>query len=124
MSLGTVAVIDDDQSVGKAVRRLLSSVGFRALVYGSAAEFLSAADGESPACILADLNMPGMTGLELQQALREAGWCVPLILMTGHEGEKRETSEALDGAAALLRKPFTETELLEAVDRATQERSL
>ena len=106
-----VAVIDDDLAVRVALARLLRSVGLEAVTYGSALDFLAQASRE-PACLVVDVQMPGMTGIELQQVLLDAGREVPVILITGHEGAQPEETGLRLGACAFLRKPFTEEELL------------
>ncbi|MCE5241464.1 response regulator [bacterium] len=117
MTPSIVAVIDDDPAVRVAVARLLSSVGLETATYGSASDFLDQTSWE-PSCLIVDVQMPGMTGIELQQALADTGHCLPIILITGHEGADPEEVGLRRGAIAFLRKPFAEEELLEALRAA------
>src|SRR5207248_9795233 len=83
----TITVIDDDESVRKSLRRLIRSFGLNAEVFASAAEFLARPEGEAPACIVVDVRMPGMGGLELQRRLASLGRRIPIVFITGHEDE-------------------------------------
>lgn len=117
MAESTVAVIDDERTVRVALARLLHSLGLGTVTYDSALAFLAQASWE-PSCLIVDVQMPGMTGLELQQAVADTGHPIPIILVTGHEGAEAEEIGLRHGAYAVLRKPFTEEELLEALRKA------
>ena len=113
-----IAIVDDDPSVLKALARLLSARAFQIRTYTSAREFLSALPGGLPECLIVDLQMPDMTGLELQRHLTRNGIQIPTIVITAHnEAGARERCE-FAGAAAFLAKPLQDTSLLAAIDGA------
>jgi len=114
----SISVIDDDESVRRAVQRLLRSAGFSATVFASAEEFLSADSGAGCGCLILDVRMPGLSGLELQHRLRQAGSTVPIILITSHEDPQVRDRALAAGAVAFLQKPFDEKSLLNAVAAA------
>ena len=113
-----IAIVDDDPAVLKALSRLLRSRAFRAQTYGSGEEFLAALPAELPVCLIVDLQMPEMNGLELQRHLISNGIRIPTILITAHaDGEMHELSD--EGTlVASLRKPLQEDALFSAIDRA------
>ncbi len=114
----TVMVVDDDAGVRNATRTLLKSVGLTSLLYGSAQEFLAGYDPSQPGCVLLDIRMPGMSGLELQQELNVRGATVPVIFMTGH-GDIPMAVEAMQhGAFDFLQKPFRDQDLLDRIQKA------
>jgi FixJ family two-component response regulator len=116
---GLVAVVDDDLSVRKALRRLLLSVGVQSVVHESGREFLASPALHEVDCLLLDVHMPGMSGLEVLAEVRVAATKLPVILMTGRY-EVDFAERALDaGASAFLRKPFGETDLFAALLQAT-----
>lgn len=113
-----IAVVDDDPSVLRALTRLLRIRAFGARAYGSALEFLASLAKETPDCLIVDLQMPGMSGLELHRYLTGRGIEIPTIIMTAHdEGDARQRCEAA-GTAGYLLKPLKETALLEAIGKA------
>jgi FixJ family two-component response regulator len=113
-----IAVVDDDQSVREALENLISSVGYEVDLFESAKGFLDSAEINNTACLVLDLRMPEMSGLELQQTLRDDGRNIPIIIVTAH-GEDTARSEALAaGAVAFLNKPFQEEVLLGAINSA------
>jgi RNA polymerase sigma factor (sigma-70 family) len=113
-----VMVVDDDAGVRNAMRILLKSVGIDAMVYGSAQEFLGAWQPSQAGCLVLDIRMPGMSGLELQQQLNLRGAVVPVIFMTGH-GDIPMAVEAMQhGAFDFLQKPFRDQDLLDRIQRA------
>jgi FixJ family two-component response regulator len=123
----TVFVVDDDASICDAVKSLLKSVGLRAEVFGSTEEFLKATPPDAPSCLVLDIRLPGMSGLEFQEELAKAGKHIPIIFVTAH-GDIPMTSRAIKaGAIEFLTKPFQKQELLAAIhqaldrDRATRE---
>jgi FixJ family two-component response regulator len=111
----SIAIVDDDPAVLKALSRLLRSHAFRARTYGSGREFLAALPAGLPDCLIVDLQMPEMNGLELQQHLVSNGIEIPTILITAHGDaalcDRREL-------VASLRKPLQQVALFEAIDRA------
>jgi FixJ family two-component response regulator len=109
-----VYVIDDDISMRKAIGRLLESQDYSVEMFKSAREFLARAPHTGPSCIILDLNMPGLSGLELQEALAGSGRAEPLIFITGDT-----TVQAMQaGEVDYLTKPFPAEDLLRAVERA------
>ena len=113
-----VMVVDDDSGVRNAMRILLTSVGIEATLYASAQEFLAAYQPAQPGCLVLDIRMPGMSGLELQQQLNLRGAVIPVIFMTGH-GDIPMAVEAMQhGAFDFLQKPFRDQDLLDRIQRA------
>jgi len=115
---GTVHIVDDDLSVQRSVRRLLESVGLNSECYSSAQDFIERHNADAPGCLLLDVRMPGLSGLELQDHLRSEACMLPIIFVTGY-GDVPMTARAMKaGAVDFLQKPFNEQELLEAIERA------
>lgn len=114
----TVFVVDDDHAVRKSLELLLKSVGLSAATYPSAQEFLDAYDPSSPGCLVLDVRMPGMSGLELQRTLRERGVEIPTIVITGHGDVPVAVRALKDGALEFLEKPFSKQMLLEHIREA------
>ena len=114
----TVFVVDDDDAVRDSLRLLLKSAGIPSDTYASAQEFLSRYDVSQPGCLVLDVRMPGMSGLEMQQELNLRGATLPVIFITGH-GDIPMAVEAMQhGAFDFLQKPFRDQELLDRVQRA------
>jgi two-component system, LuxR family, response regulator FixJ len=114
----TVFVVDDDESVRGSLQFLLGSVGLESRAYGSAGEFLSAYDPGEPGCLILDVRMPGMSGLELQQQLNLRGAVIPVIFITGH-GDIPMAVEAMQhGAHDFLQKPFRDQDLIDRIQQA------
>jgi FixJ family two-component response regulator len=114
----TVLVVDDDPGVRNAMRSLLKSVGLNSLLFGSAQEFLAAYQPSQQGCLVLDIRMPGMSGLELQQQLNMRGAVIPVIFMSGH-GDIPMAVEAMQhGAFDFLQKPFRDQDLLDRIQRA------
>jgi FixJ family two-component response regulator len=112
-----VYVLDDDSRIREALSALLSSVGHRVMTFSTAAEYLAFQRPDASACLILDLDLPGMNGLELQQELADAGG-PPIIFLTGH-GDIPSTVKAMKaGATEFLSKPFEEEELFHAIDAA------
>ena len=112
-----VSVVDDDESVRESLPDLLRELGFSARTYSSAEEFLQAAQMEQTQCLILDINMPGMSGPELNEELRRRGYRIPVIFITAH-ADAASRPEVTDGAVACLVKPFSDTALQEALWRA------
>ena len=113
-----VMVVDDDTGVRNAMRTLLKSVGIQSTLYASAQEFLGAYQPTQPGCLVLDIRMPGMSGLELQQELNLRGAVIPVIFMSGH-GDIPMAVEAMQhGAFDFLQKPFRDQDLLDRIQRA------
>jgi FixJ family two-component response regulator len=113
-----VAVVDDDASVRRALTRLLQSAGIRALTYASASEFLGTGLSSAPDCVILDIHLGGMSGLELLSRLRELGHNLPVLIITAHDDAQAREAAARGGCAAYLRKPLDAKVLLEEVATA------
>ena len=108
-----VSIVDDDESVREAIRSLLRSVGLSVDVFASAEDFLKSERVRDAACLILDVRMPGMSGLELQQWLASAHYDIPIIFMTAHASDRDARTRALGaGAVDFLYKPFSEDKLL------------
>ena len=113
-----VMVVDDDAGVRNAMRSLLKSVGLNSSLFASAQEFLAAYQPSQLGCLVLDIRMPGMSGMELQQQLNMRGAVIPVIFMTGH-GDIPMAVEAMQhGAFDFLQKPFRDQDLLDRIQRA------
>jgi len=110
-----VHVVDDDDAVRQGLCALLASVGVEARAYASAADFLAAASPDMTGCIVLDVRMPGMSGLELQQLLTARSISLPVIIVTGHGDVPMAVRAMKGGAADFLLKPFNEQELLDRI---------
>jgi FixJ family two-component response regulator len=119
-SVPLMAIVDDDDSLRNSLDNLLRSVGFRTHGFASAEAFLRSNHAHEMACLIVDVRMPGMNGLELQHQIAAAGWQIPIIFITSHvDGEAQ--ARALDaGAVAFLYKPCREEDLLHAINAALQ----
>jgi len=117
---GTVFVVDDDASFLRSVSRLLNAVGYPVEAFGSAADFFKRPDPERPGCVVADLQMPGTNGLELQEALRRTPNPLPVVFLTGQGDIPSSVSAMRHGAEDFLTKRAPKEELLAAVERAMQ----
>jgi len=115
-----VYVVDDDAAILKSLGLLLRSEGYTVRTCASAQEFLSAYDPEHPGCVVLDVRMPGMGGLELQSELEARGISVPVIIMTGHGDVPMAVRAMRAGARDFIEKPFTNERLLERVREALQ----
>lgn len=110
-----VFVIDDDASIRKALSNLLKSVGFDPRPFASAQDFLKSTPPDVPSCIVSDIRMPGLSGLDLQHELAKARRWVPIVFITGHGDIPMSVSAMKSGAVDFLAKPFREQDLLDAV---------
>jgi FixJ family two-component response regulator len=113
-----IAIVDDDHSVRKALCRLLRSLDIHAEIYGSGREFLDAVRCALPDCLVLDLRMPDMNGLELQQHLTDRGIRLPTVIVTGHDEPGMKSRCIAAGASTYLRKPLDEKSLLQAIEDA------
>jgi FixJ family two-component response regulator len=113
-----VAVVDDDESVRESLPDLLKEFGFAARTFASAAEFLSSDSVGQTECLILDIFMPGMTGLDLQRELKLRGQQIPIIFMTAIKNETVRLQVLEQGAVECLFKPFSDTALLEALTKA------
>jgi FixJ family two-component response regulator len=113
-----VYIVDDDAGVREGLDSLVRSVGFQVRTFASATDFLRGPHPDAPGCLVLDIRMPGVSGLDLQRELTEAGVPIPIIFITGH-GDIPMTVQAMKaGAVEFLTKPFREQELLEAIQQA------
>jgi len=113
-----VFVVDDDESVRSSLRFLLRTAGLESRAFGSAPEFLCSYDPSQPGCLVLDVRMPGMSGIELQQELNLRGVVIPVIFITGH-GDIPMAVEAMQhGAHDFLQKPFRDEDLIERIQKA------
>jgi len=114
----TVYIVDDDASIRSALKRLLRSVGYHAVTFDSAEGFLDGAARLAKGCLVLDIRLPGMTGLDLQEQLSLLGSGHPIIFMTAHDNPEWQERARKAGAIAYLKKPFPEQVLLEAIQLA------
>jgi len=120
-SVSLIAIVDDDDALRTSLDNLLRSVGFRAHGFASAEAFLRSNQVHETACLILDIRMPGMNGLELQRQMVAADWQIPIIFITSHVDDEAR-ARALDaGAVAFLYKPCREEDLLQAIDVALQQ---
>ena len=117
-----ISVVDDDPSVLEGTRDLLSSMGFIAETFQGADEFLKSERRHSSSCLIMDMQMPGMTGLELYNHLLEAGTVIPTILITAYPDDKDRARALRAGVFCYLIKPFDENELLTCIRSALDHR--
>ena len=115
-----IAIVDDDDAIRTSTQRLISSAGFRAGVFASAEDFLQSSQLQDAACLIVDVRMPRMSGLELQQLLKTVNWPIPLIFITAHGDEETRAQAMRAGAVDFLDKPFGDEVLLRAVQAALQ----
>jgi FixJ family two-component response regulator len=107
-----VAIVDDDASVRRSARRLIRSLGHRAEAFGSAEEFLDSGQASETACLILDVRMPGMDGLELQRRLADSDPPIPIVFITARASDEEEDRALRAGAVAFLRKPVDKETLL------------
>ncbi len=116
----TVFIIDDDSSVRFAIQGLLKSVGLRSESFASAQDFLARPAADGPTCLVLDVRLPGLSGLDFQRQLADAGVLIPIIFITGH-GDIPMTVRAMkSGAVEFLTKPFRDQDLLDAIQQALE----
>ena len=121
MSMGdvtTVFIVDDDAGVREAIKDLVESVGLRAEAFPTAREFLSSERRDGPSCLVLDVRLPGISGLDLQHELRKAGVKIPIIFISGHADVPMSVKAVKSGAFEFLTKPFRDQDLLDVIQRA------
>ncbi|MCW8904985.1 MULTISPECIES: response regulator transcription factor [Sedimenticola] len=118
MSESTVFIIDDDREVREALQLLMESVGLDVTSFDSANAYLEQFDAARPGCIILDVRMPGMSGLDLQNLLLEKPLCPPIIIITGHGDVPMAVRAVQAGAVDFIQKPFNDQALLDSVHRA------
>jgi two-component system, LuxR family, response regulator FixJ len=116
----TVFIVDDDEAVRSSLRLLFRSVGLNAAALASAPDFLAKYDPAQPGCLVLDVRMPGMSGLELQQQLNFRGAIIPVIFITGHGDVPMAVDAMQHGAFHFLQKPFRDQDLLDCIQRALE----
>ena len=118
-----ISIVDDDALAREGIRQLIESLGYRAVTFSSAEHFLESTVIAETTCLITDVQMPGLNGLELQEALQSQGLQTPIILITAYANEKHR-SRALDaGALGFLSKPFNEESLIKCLTAAIKVRS-
>ena len=113
-----VSIVDDDNSVREAIAALAKSLGFIAATFVSAEEFLVSDYVKTTSCLISDVQMPGLSGIQLQDLLRRSGHFIPIIFVTAFPDEKTRTHTLEAGAIGYLPKPFSDGALIECIDRA------
>lgn len=116
----TVFVVDDDEAVRDALKSLISSVGLSVDTFASAREFLESRGPDAPGCLVLDVRLPGLSGLDLQRELSDANIHTPIIFITGHGDIPMSVQAMKAGAVEFLTKPFRDQELLDAIHQALE----
>jgi FixJ family two-component response regulator len=116
----TVFVIDDDASLRRSIQGLLKSVGLRSKSFGSAQEFLARRAADGPSCLVLDVQLPGLSGLDFQRQLADAGIQIPVIFITAHGNVPMPVKAMKSGAVEFLTKPFHDQDLLNAMQQALE----
>jgi FixJ family two-component response regulator len=119
-SNAVIAVVDDDPSVRKGLERLIRSLGWQTETFASAQEFLDHPRTEAPSCLVLDLQLPGLSGLELQKRMADAGLETPIVFLTGHGDIPASVKAMKAGAVEFLTKPVDEQDLLKAIQEAIE----
>ena len=119
-SAPVIAIVDDDPSAREGLQALIESAGWRAETFASAQDFLDRPDAEAPSCLILDLQLPGLSGLDLQKRMAEVGLEIPIVFLTGHGNIPASVKAMKAGAVEFLTKPFDEEELLRAVQEAIE----
>ena len=116
-----ISIIDDDDGLRNSLENLIRSIGLRAQGFSSAEAFLSSNQAHETHCLILDVRMPGMSGLEFQRQMVLAGSQMPIIFITAHQNDHWRTQALEAGAVAFLHKPFFEEELLNAINTALKD---
>jgi len=115
-----IAIVDDDPSVREGLSSLIRSVGLQVETFASAQEFLARPGAEAPSCLVLDLQLPGLSGLDLQKRMAEVGMEIPIVFLTGHGNIPASVQAMKAGAVEFLTKPFDEQDLLQAIQEAVE----
>ncbi len=113
-----IAIVDDDESVREATKSLVRSLGYQAATFGSAEEFLGSSQLKSTSCLITDVRMPGMSGVELQDRLIADGRSLPTVFISAFSDERVQQKVLESGAVGYLHKPFEEDRLIECIETA------
>lgn len=116
-----VAIVDDDESIRNALQGLMKVAGYPAMAFASAEDYLNSGEQEHTGCLIADIRLPGMSGLDLQSTLNRGPQRIPTIFITAHGDEKMRMQALRTGAVEFLTKPFDDTALLEQLRAAFYE---
>ena len=116
-----ISIIDDDRSVREAVKSLIRSLGYEAVTFASAEEYLGADSDRDSECIITDVQMPGMTGIDLQDRLIADGYRRPIILMSALSAEDAGADASTTAASRFLKKPFSDERLIDCLDRVLKD---
>ncbi len=119
-SNATIAIVDDDPSVREGLSSLIRSAGLQVETFASAQEFLARPSAEAPSCLVLDLQLPGLSGLDLQKRMAEVGLEIPIVFLTGHGNIPASVQAMKAGAVEFLTKPFDEQDLLQAIQEAVE----
>src|SRR5580698_1257215 len=114
----TVMIVDDDDLVRASIQGMLKSVGLRSQAFANPQEFLRSQHSDGPSCLILDVQLPGLSGLDFQQALADAGFQIPIIFITGHGDIPMSVKAMKSGAVEFLTKPFRDEDLLAAIQQA------
>jgi FixJ family two-component response regulator len=117
----TVYVVDDDDGMRRALDTLLTTVGYKTAVFSRPSEFLANVKVDSPGCLVLDIRMPDMSGLELQQHLNRIGSMLPVIFITGHGDVPMAVQAMKEGAFEFVQKPFRDQDLLDRINHALKQ---
>ena len=113
-----ISIVDDDAALRNSLDDLIQSIGFRTQGFASAEAFVSSNEARDTACLILDVRMPGMSGLDLQRQMVATNWRIPIIFVTSHANDDARARALKAGAVAFLYKPFREEELVNAIDAA------
>src|SRR6202047_3166689 len=117
----TIFVVDDDDGMRRALGTLLSTVGYKTALFALPSEFLARFKGDDPGCLILDIRMPEMSGLEVQQQLNRAGAMLPVIFITGHGDVPMAVQAMKEGAFQFIQKPFRDQDLLDRINHALKQ---
>ncbi|HEY5962486.1 MAG TPA: response regulator [Xanthobacteraceae bacterium] len=113
-----ISIVDDDQAVRNATKALVRSLGYRAATFSSAEEFLGSERLHETSCLISDLHMPGLNGIELQDRLAVGGHRIPMIFITAYPDDRIRDRAMRSGAISFMSKPYSEANLIVCLDRA------
>ena len=113
-----ISIVDDDEAVRNATKTLIRALGYRAVTFASAEEFLSSTCLHETSCLISDVQMPGLTGIELQDRLAASGHRIPIIFVTAFPDDRTRDRAMRSGAVSFMSKPYSEANLIVCLDRA------